>query len=146
MRSTTFIDEGRTMAQSIQVKGWAQNAGPKALSQTTAEFSVELSEFPCPEWLSAFRELAPKSSRTHSNVAYEVIDNTIKVRCPPGLIASVADNLKNDNGLVDQVNTAAAAKEERAAAEKRGQHDPLAQARAIVKAEIEKVDFSKRWK
>jgi hypothetical protein len=140
------IYEGRTMTQHIQVKGWAPDGEPKALSPLAAEFSVELSEFPGPDWVSAFRELAARFSRMHANVTYEVIDNSIKVKCPPGLIANVTDGLKNDNGLVDQVNAAAAARQEKAASDKRTQHDPLAQVRAMIKAEIQKVDFSKRWK
>jgi hypothetical protein len=134
------------MPQSIQVKGWAHDGAPKPVSQTAAEFSVELSETPGPDWLSVFGELAARSSRAHSNVTYEVIDTTIKITCPPGLIANVTNALKNDNGLLDQVNAAAAAKEERAAADKRSQRDHLAQVRATIKAEIEKVDFTKRWK
>jgi hypothetical protein len=141
-----FIDEGRKMTQHMRIKGWAHNGEPKALSQTVAEFSVELSELPGPDWLAAFRELATRFSRTHANVTYEVIDNSIHVKCPPGLIANVTDGLKNDNGLIDQVNAAAIAREERAAADKRTQHDPLAQVRATIKAEIQKVDFTKRWK
>jgi hypothetical protein len=138
--------EGRNMAQAIQVKGWAPDGRPKALSPTAAEFAVELSESPGSEWLSAFRELATRFSRAHANVTYEVIGDTIKVTCPPGLIANVTDGLKNDNGLLDQVNAAAVTREDRAAADKRTQHDPLAQVRATVKAEIEKVDFTRRWK